>query len=492
MKAEPDLTFSSFDYYRALFDRPKSNSVLLIDHNGIILETNRAFLMAFGYEREDLVGENFSMLFSESDRKKDLPLRELNTVLDEGQSFDNNYLVNKNKTLTWVSGESLQLVGSQGQKCILKIIQNIHTQKESEYSIMRLNSFNENILGSIEDAVIVLDKDLKILKANRSFTQLFNFSDQEVPKIDFRGFIRSFDVNSELYNIIIGTIQSKLCISKLQLDLESSGHSDKRSFDVSCSKLDEQGEQRNVLLIFHDITAQKHFERQREDILNFVAHELRNPLTNVILNIELMDELMKEKEMEEFRDFIARTRNNVQRLKKLINELYKSTKLISGNFAPESAPFDFDEMIDESIQSVRHVYPDFTIIKKDRQPVTLFADRDKLIQVVTNYLTNAIKYSDGNIYIEVGIRVDEGSVTVAVSDYGRGIPAKDLPYIFNRFFRAEKTRSLEGLGLGLFLSRQIVEAHGGRTWVESAEGKGSTFYFSVPLTHPEPGSVAGA
>ena len=483
------MSFSSFDYYRALFDCPKSNSVLLIDPNGIIVDTNRAFLLAFGYEREDLVGQNFSLLFSESDQKKDLPLRELSTVLDEGQSFDNNYLVNKNKNLTWVSGESLLITNTTGQNCILKIIQNIHTQKESEFSIMRLNNFNENILGSIEDAVIVLDKDLTILKANRSFTQLFNFSDQQVAKIDFREFIRTFDVNFELYNIILGTIQSKLSISKLQLDLET-GHSDKKTFDVSCSKLDEQGEQRNVLLIFHDITAQKHFERQREDILNFVAHELRNPLTNVILNIELMDELMKEKEMHDFRDFIDRSRNNVQRLKKLINELYRSTKLISGNFDPESSLFDFDDMIEESIYSVRQVYPAYQVVRTGATDIQLFADRDKLIQVMTNYLTNAIKYSDGNPRVEVGTATENGSVIVAVKDYGRGIPSKDLPYIFNRFFRAEKTKNLEGLGLGLFLSRQIVEAHQGRTWVESEEGMGSCFYFSVPLTHPEPATEA--
>jgi PAS domain S-box-containing protein len=485
MTGDPASSFSSFDYYRALFDRPKSNSVLLIDPNGIIVDTNRAFLLAFGYDREDLVGQNFSLLFSESDQKKDLPLRELSTVLDEGQSFDNNYLVNKNKNLTWVSGESLLITNTTGQNCILKIIQNIHTQKESEFSIMRLNNFNENILGSIEDAVIVLDKDLTILKANRSFTQLFNFSDQQVAKIDFREFIRTFDVNLELYNIILGTIQSKLSISKLQLDLET-GHSDKKTFDVSCSKLDEQGEQRNVLLIFHDITAQKHFERQREDILNFVAHELRNPLTNVILNIELMDELMKEKEMHDFRNFIDQSRNNVQRLRKLINELYKSTKLISGNFDPESSLFDFDDMVDESIYSVRQVYPAYQVVKTGGTDIRLFADRDKLIQVMTNFLTNAIKYSDGNPRVEVGTATEDGSVIVTVKDYGRGIPAKDLPYIFNRFFRAEKTKNLEGLGLGLFLSRQIVEAHHGRTWVDSVEGKGASFYFSLPLTHPEP------
>jgi PAS domain S-box-containing protein len=484
MTLDNESKFSPFDYYRALFDNPKTNSVLLIDANGIILETNRAFLMSFGYETDDLVGQNFSILFSENDQKKDLPAREIATVLDEGQSFDNNYLVNKNKSLTWVSGESLLITNTRGQKCILKIIQNIHTQKESEFSIIRLNSFNESILGSIEDAVIVLDKELKILKANRSFTQLFNFSDHQISRIDFREFIRTFDINSELYEVIIGTIQGKLNISKLQLDLDSA-NSEKRTYDVSCSKLDEQGEQSKILLIFHDITAQRHIEKQREDILNFVAHELRNPLTNVILNIELMDELMRERSLDEFKGFVDRTRNNVQRLKKLINELYKSTKLISGNFDPEATLFDFEEMIDECIHSIQQLHPGFSIVKNGGTNVTIFADRDKLIQVVTNYLTNAVKYSDGHPTIDLDIKLDEAAVIVSVRDYGKGIPSKDLPYIFNRFYRAEKTKGLEGLGLGLFLSRQILQAHNGRTWVESREGEGSTFFFSLPLTHPD-------
>jgi PAS domain S-box-containing protein len=487
MSAYTGLKFSSFDYYHSLFDHPKANSVLLIDPNGIILDTNRAFLMSFGYEKEDIVGQHFAILFSEGDQKKDLPTRELSTVLDEGQSFDNNYLVNKNKNLTWVSGESLLISNDQHQKCILKIIQNIHTQKESEFSIIRLNNFNENILGSIEDAVIVLDEDLKILKANRSFLQIFNLPFTEIAKIDFRKFIQSFDINSELYNLIISIFQSKLSISKIQLDLEPGEHSDRRTFDVSCSKLDEQGEQNRILLIFHDITAQKQIEKQREDILNFVAHEFRNPLTNVILNIELVDQILREKELDEVQGYIDRARNNGQRLKKLINELYKSTKLISGNFDPECSLFEFEEMIDEAILSARQVYPNYNIIKKEGAPITLFADRDKLIQVVTNYLTNAIKYSDGNIDIEVGTKLQDDSVILSVKDYGRGIPPKDMPYIFNRFFRAEKTKNLEGLGLGLFLSRQIIQAHKGRTWVESEEGKGSCFYFSLPLPTPGEG-----
>jgi len=183
--------FTSLDYYRSLFENAKMNSVLIIDPNGIILEANRAFLSSFGYSEGDIVGENFSVLFSEADQKKDLPLRELRTVMDEGQSFDNNYLVNKNKTLTWVSGESLLLTNDQDEKRILKIIQNIHNQKESEFSIIRLNNFNENILGTIEDGVIVLDENLRILKANHSFAQIFNFSDKDLSKIDFKKFCKA-------------------------------------------------------------------------------------------------------------------------------------------------------------------------------------------------------------------------------------------------------------------------------------------------------------
>lgn len=483
---------SSPDFYRSLFQHAKMNSVLIIDPNGIILEANRAFLHSFGYDAADIVGENFSILFSEADQKKDLPLRELRTVIDEGQSFDNNYLVNKNKTLTWVSGESLLLADDQNNKRILKVIQNIHTQKESEFSIIRLNNFNENILGTIEDGVVVLDENLKILKANHSFTQIFNFSDRDVSKIDFKAFISSFDINSELYNAILGVFQSKSNISRIQLDMDPRT-GERQTFDISCTKLAEEGEQTKILLIFHDITAQKQFEKQREDILNFVAHEFRNPLTNVILNIDLVDQLLKEQKLDEFQGFINRARINSQRLKRLINELYKSTKLISGNFDPERSVFLLDEVIDEAIESIHQVNAQYTIRKMDNSPVSLFADREKLVQVLTNYLSNAVKYSDGNDAIEVRSLVEGNSVIVSVTDRGRGIPAKDLPYIFNRFYRAQKTKNLDGLGLGLFLSKQIVDAHGGRAWVESEEGKGSTFYFSLLLpTSEEQDDKAGA
>ena len=476
---ESGKAFHSLDYYRALFENPKKNSVLLLSESGNILKVNRAFLLSFGYDEEDLLGEHFGLLFTEEDQQKELPIREIQTVMDEGQSFDNNYLVNKNGARTWVSGESVLLKNDSGRRFVLKVIQNIHTQKESELSIIRLNSFNENILASIEDAVLVLDQELKIVKANRAFLKLFDLPEAHLHNVDFEGLLQSFDRREDVESAIAGALTGILPSLPLHIELKDREGVEKY-FEVSVLRLESLLGQTNALLIFHDVTTQKSQERQREDILNFVAHELRNPLTNIMLNIDWMDQLCQEKEIEGFSDFISRTKRNAERLKKLVNELYKSTKLISGNYDLQGEVFDFDELVEETIQAIGQAHPSYHIELRGKAELTLSADKDKLMQVLTNYLTNAVKYSGGSTHIEVSVVVREGSLVVAVTDRGKGIPAKELPFVFNRFYRAEKTRNLEGLGIGLFLSRQIVEAHQGRTWVESTEGEGSTFYFSLP------------
>jgi signal transduction histidine kinase len=112
--------------------------------------------------------------------------------------------------------------------------------------------------------------------------------------------------------------------------------------------------------------------------------------------------------------------------------------------------------------------------------ITAKADRHRIMQVVTNYLSNSIKYAEANAAITIIVQAENDLIQVAVKDHGPGIAKDQLPFIFDRFFRAEKTMNLEGIGLGLFLCKQIIHAHNGNVWAESEEGNGSTFYFSVP------------
>src|SRR6202012_4583323 len=137
-------------------------------------------------------------------------------------------------------------------------------------------------------------------------------------------------------------------------------------------------------------------ERQREDILNFVVHELRNPLTNIILNINWIDKQITEEKLESYREFVERVARNADRLRTLVNELYRSTKLVTGNHDLHAMPCELDECISECIDAIRRAHPEFNMEQRGGVDVKVLADKEKIIQVLNNYLSNAIKYSGGN------------------------------------------------------------------------------------------------
>ncbi|CAN5600883.1 hypothetical protein BH10BAC2_BH10BAC2_32550 [soil metagenome] len=472
--------YKSFNCFESLFHEAKKNSVLLLDDEGVIMEVNTAFLASFGYNPEDVIGKNFSLLFTEEDLKKDLPSKEIARTLKEGQAYDNNYILLKDHTKTWVSGESILIQNDKGAVCILKIIQNINEQKLSEFSISRLNDFNESILRSIEDVVIVIDNTMQVVKANNAFYSLFGGSPAEnVPK-NFAALIAAFDTHKNLQKNIENLLQTKESFSNTEIEIKTDP-GEEIFFEVSGSALQNTSEQISVLLVMHDISVQKKSARQREDIIGFVAHELKNPLANIMLCNQLMEQFMKEGNEAGISNLLQRSSNNVNRLNKMIQELYDATKLNSGNFELEIKQFNFIEMVEEAKDTIEVLHPAYRIIINGAGNIAVKGDRYRLIQVVTNYLSNAIKYSDGEKYVAIDIVQYESFIRLSVKDKGLGISATQLPYIFNRFFRAEKTKNMEGIGLGLFLCRQIIQAHHGSVWAESEEGKGSVFYFTVPI-----------
>ncbi|MEO6730262.1 MAG: PAS domain-containing sensor histidine kinase [Ferruginibacter sp.] len=480
MSVDLNPKFGSFNFFETLFKYTKQNRVILMDEKGFITEVNTAFTESFGYTRDDIVGKHISVLFTEEDIKKKLPKKEIAKVLADGQAFDNNFLVHKNKNLIWVSGESILVKNNEGKAAILKVIQNINQQKVSEESLFRLSVFNENILSSIEDIVIVLTKKLKIIKVNNAFYHLFSYSAEEVIKMDFYKLMRPHVVNNELFEKIQQVLDTKEGFTNHAFEIEvASG--EKKVFDISCSTMEEAGTHKNILVVAHDITIQKQAEKEREDIIGFVAHELRNPLSNIVLCNEMMSQLINDNQHHEIADYLQRSKNNVMRLNKMIGELYDATKFNAGHFRLEKSVFDFEQMIEEALDTIEVLQPDYTIQVEGECPVPVYGDRYRLIQVVTNYLSNGIKYSNGHTIVTIRMRLENNNVTVSVKDYGLGIAPQHLPHIFSRFFRTEKTKNLEGIGLGLYLCRRIIEAHDGKVWAESEEGKGSTFFFSIPV-----------
>lgn len=467
-----------FNYFDILYDESHLNAVLIMETDGTILNANPAFVHSFGYDEEELKQHNFSFLFTAEDQQSGKPVMEIEKVLRTGQADDKNFLVHKNKGPVWVSGESILAINKAGEKRVLKVVQDISDQKAAEYATNRANEFNETILTSIDDIVVVLDDELKLLKSNPAFSDLFNVESSASDVDNFLDFIQPFDTTGQFSNTIKDFLHKKQSFTNLSIPITVSGKLS--TYSVSGRSISTGESDAGFLLTMHDITFQKMIEREREDVIGFVTHELRNPLSNLMLCNELLrDELTSGGQKEYAENLLQRSQDNIKRLNRMITELYEATKIQSGNFILEMKEFDFDEMIEDAIDTVKVLQPDFNF-KTSGKGGKVNGDRYRLTQVVTNYMNNAIKYSDGHKDIRISMEKDDELLTLSVSDDGLGISDDQLPFIFERFFRAEKTKNLEGIGLGLFFCSRIIAAHGGKVWAESNEGDGSTFYFSIP------------
>ncbi|MEO5783829.1 MAG: PAS domain-containing protein, partial [Ginsengibacter sp.] len=237
-------SFKSFNYFEALFSETEQNTVLLLDKEGIIKQVNTAFTKGFGYADDEIIGKHFRILFTEEDQKKGMPENELSNVLQKGQCMDNNYLVNKNKAITWVSGESILVKNDKGEISILKLIQDIHSQKEYELSLQSSNEFNESILSSIEDIVVVLSSEMKIIKANRAFSKLF-IQVPNMEALNFSDIIKPYDSKGDLQNKILLTINTGKGFVNKEMEIQTLD-GDKKVFNISCSPMEDN---RNVLLV---------------------------------------------------------------------------------------------------------------------------------------------------------------------------------------------------------------------------------------------------
>lgn len=462
----------------SLFQNCRVNAIIHMNQSGIIHSVNTAFTSYFGWTNADLSGTNFSILFTAKDRAENKPQNEINEVIAQGHADDKNYMVHKDGLVSWVSGESVLIQQQTSEGSILKILQDITSAKQTEESLSRADAFNESILNAIDDVVIVLDKSLRILQFNPAFARLFR--SEAVPVIEnLQAFLQPYDDNGQLLDKIWQVAKHGGSFNHHLLEIH--GEQRKRFFDISCQVLQLEDNAEGIMLVGRDITTQKQVDADREDLLGFVVHELRTPLASLQITNELMRDFLHESTKEQLQTYLERAGKNIDRLKMMTTELYDSTRIAGGGITLKKAAFQFDGMVREVIETFQLLHPENPLVIEGHAAITYYGDQYRLGQVLGNYLANAIKYSDKDRPITITTTVSAESITVSVADKGPGIPPAHLPYVFNRFFRAEKTRNLEGIGLGLFLCKQVIQAHGGSVRAESIENSGSTFYFSLPI-----------
>jgi two-component system phosphate regulon sensor histidine kinase PhoR len=251
---------------------------------------------------------------------------------------------------------------------------------------------------------------------------------------------------------------------------------------INASPILENDNVAGCLLVIHDISEIRRLEKVRADFIANASHELKTPLTSIKGFVEtLRGGALEDKEVS--RDFLRIIAEHSERLDKLINDLLHLTRLESKEAALEKKGLDLSRLVGGAIADFQGQLRKKNItVKNDLpQPCPAFAEQDKMEQVFANLLDNAIKYNKDGGWVKIYSQDIREGIRVTVEDSGYGIPARDIPRIFERFYRVDKARSRElgGTGLGLAIVKHIIELHGGCVGVESTEGLGSKFWFTL-------------
>ncbi|HUL32066.1 MAG TPA: ATP-binding protein [Thermodesulfobacteriota bacterium] len=404
-----------------------------------------------------------------------------------GKSLTRPILEVTKKAIQLVSttfGKEVQGPSSDELKNLSKAVGEMGAQLKNKIGeISKEKEYLQTILKGMMEGVLVVDGRGRILMVNDALRRLLSLSSDVSDKMPLE-IIR----NSELEGAIRKAIHDGENVA-LELDLSKSGD---KTIEVnvvsilpSSLRTDQDSEgAKGAIAVFHDITRLKQLEKIRQDFVANVSHELRTPLTTIKGYAEtLLDGALKEDMAFQFVQVIKR---HTDRLTKIVEDLLMLSRIETKEFQLKMEVISLANFVDDIIDFLKEPAEKKKISLSRSEmssSLAVLADRSYLDQILINLLDNAIKYTaEGGRVVVSAVEKDSKDIQFSVEDNGIGIPKEDLARIFERFYRVDKGRSKElgGTGLGLSIVKHLVQTHGGKVWVESQMGKGSTFYFTLP------------
>jgi len=244
-----------------------------------------------------------------------------------------------------------------------------------------------------------------------------------------------------------------------------------------------EGEVYAILHAAMDVTKQVQLQKQKDEFLGIASHELKTPVTSIKAYAQVLERIIRSEGDEKKASMVSKMDLQLNRLTSLIGDLLDVTKIQSGKMTFNPVKFDFDLTIADLVEDIQHTTSKHTIDIDLQSNAIVFADKERIGQVIINLLSNAIKYSTDANRIDVKSYVQDSEIIFNVRDYGIGISKESQRLVFDQFYRVggSMQHTYPGLGLGLYISAEIIRNEGGRIWVESEEGKGATFYFALKM-----------
>lgn len=372
-------------------------------------------------------------------------------------------------------------------------LDNAHLYREIRQSRDQLDI----ILQGVADGIIVYAKDNRVLYANEAAARRSGASSLQdllaTPQeslldryelIDERG--RPFP-RAQLthWRVFAGEPEARAIIGYREV---GTAQPELWSLVTARPVADEHGDVAMVITIIHDITERMQVERRKDEFISMASHELKTPVTSLKGFTNVLQRRLTKQGDEQGLHYLARMDAQLNKLALLINELLDISRMQSGKLPLRAEPLDLDALIEETVENMQAATTTHRLHIEGRTGVQVLGDKDRLGQVFINLLSNAIKYSPeaDRVLVRPGQGGDGKYVCIHVQDFGIGIDKSYHKKIFERFYQVNdaEVKTYPGLGIGLYISREIIMRHQGHMWLESRKGEGSTFSVSLPLFQP--------
>lgn len=346
--------------------------------------------------------------------------------------------------------------------------------------------YADAIVETVCEPLLVLSADLRVMRANAAFYQTFRVTPSETEQRSLYELGNGQWKRPALRTLMEGVLQEQRSFQNVEVDttFPGLGH---RIMLLNARRMAEEREgsrQPRILLAMEDITLRKELEEHKEAFLGMVSHELKTPITSAKLLVQLQQGHRRKAGDEKAVAQLRLVDVQMDKLNSLVDDLLDATALETGQFRLKEAVFNVDALVHEVVEAVQITMKQHTILIEGVVHRLGYGDRARTGQVLSNLLTNASKYAHTSPTIRVVISEEQNSLSVRVQDFGPGIPMAQQADIFHHFLRLRGPgqEGISGLGLGLYIASEIVTRQGGRIGVQSQEGKGATFFFTIPYT----------
>lgn len=493
----------NFDaHFQDLFDH-SSDLIQFLDMDGHIITANPAWLTTLGYTLDEVRGRSIYDFIMPGNQEEYRQYRA--GVIGMRQPGDISF------SLLSKTGEEVVLEGEVG--CVYHhdepqytrgVFRNNTQKRAAAMAIAKNERWLATIINYAPSAVVIINEMQMVLEWNPKAEAIFGHSAAEVkgrPLADIIIPENYREAHARGMAHFLATGEGPVLNKTIEITaLHREGH----TFPINLSISDVKTETGWIFIAFiADITNFKKLQEEainreaqllqsrlmndkQDEFLSMASHELRTPLTSMKGYLQMMLKTAGESGDKNSAIFLARAMASSNKLEKLIADLLDVSKLKANRMEYFMEPFDIGGLLQECVENLQQTTPGHRLNIVETLQQVCVADRLRVEQVIVNLLSNAIKYSPDAAEVQAGIRLEKNEIIMYVRDFGIGIAPEDQPNLFQRFYRVEANARFQGLGIGLFLSKQIVERHHGRIWAESSPGRGSCFYFTLPL---QPGTT---